>query len=227
MLGLHTQTASDEQPVQVSTDNQTDGDPALGQTGQVYRTRQAHQQPAAHVRCARRQGGDETAQAATAQNVIGKVLGAHVREQANQHHERDVHHKGDEHRSICSHWGAPLLIVVISATGISPHCQRGIARLPMQVKLLTATEAQRTCLRSAVLRRLGVKTPVNALACEIVKRLWSPNTTTGACRKTVARKNPFIGPPTPYPWRDPACTGRFENRCTPVKMLHCSPQSAQ
>ena len=49
-FGVLAQTLCNEQPVKVSANSQTNGDPACGNTGQVCRTRQAHQQPAGHVR---------------------------------------------------------------------------------------------------------------------------------------------------------------------------------
>ncbi len=39
---------------------------------------QSHEKPAAHIRCTRRHGRDETAKAAAAQNVIGKIPGCTV-----------------------------------------------------------------------------------------------------------------------------------------------------
>ena len=96
VLGLHTQTAGDKQPVQVGTDDQADGDPAFGQTGHVDGARQAHQQPAAHVGGTGRQRGDDAAEAATTENIVGKVVGGAIGHQADQHHCCDVDHECDQ-----------------------------------------------------------------------------------------------------------------------------------
>ena len=95
VLGLHAQPASHEQPVQVGTNRQADGDPDLGQAREVDGTGQAHQQPATHVGGTGRQRGNHATQAATAQNVIGKVFGGAIGGEADQHHCCDVDHEGD------------------------------------------------------------------------------------------------------------------------------------
>ncbi|MNE25362.1 hypothetical protein D3C80_1186890 [compost metagenome] len=95
MLGLHAQPAGHEQPVQVGTHRQTDGDPGLGQAREVDGTGQAHQQPATHVGGTGRQRGNHATEAATAQNVIGKVVGSAIGGEADQHHCCDVDHEGD------------------------------------------------------------------------------------------------------------------------------------
>ncbi|MNE11467.1 hypothetical protein D3C80_1042260 [compost metagenome] len=96
VLGLHTQTAGDEQPVQVGADDQADGDPAFGKAGHVDCAGQAHQQPAAHVGGTGGQCGHDAAQATTAQNVVGKVVGGAIGHQADQHHCCDVDHERDQ-----------------------------------------------------------------------------------------------------------------------------------
>ncbi|MNP10815.1 hypothetical protein D3C76_1029780 [compost metagenome] len=95
VLGLDAQAARNEQPVQVGTDGQADGDPGLGKAGEVDGARQAHQQPAAHVGSAGGKRGDHATQAAAAEDVVGKVIGGAIGGEADQHHCRDVDHEGD------------------------------------------------------------------------------------------------------------------------------------
>ncbi|MNE14736.1 hypothetical protein D3C80_1076240 [compost metagenome] len=95
MLGLHAQTASDEQPVQVGADGQADGNPGFGQAGEVDGARQAHQQPATHVGSAGGKRGDHATQAATAEDVVGKVIGGAIGGEADQHHCGDIDHESD------------------------------------------------------------------------------------------------------------------------------------
>ena len=60
-LGMHAQTARHQLPVDPRAHGQTDGDPAFRDTGDKNRTRQTHQQPSAHVRCARGECGHHRA----------------------------------------------------------------------------------------------------------------------------------------------------------------------
>ena len=96
VFGLDPQATGHEQPVEVGTDDQADGDPAFRQAGHVDGTWQAHQQPAAHVGSTSRQGCDHAAEAATAEDVIGKVVGGAIGHEADQHHCCDVDHKRDQ-----------------------------------------------------------------------------------------------------------------------------------
>lgn len=121
VLGLHAQTAGDEQPVEVGADDQADGDPALGETGQVHRAGQAHQQPAAHVRGAGRQRGDEAAEAAPAEDVVGQVVGGAIRDETDQHHRGDVDHEGDQSRVGHVHEGGSHAVVIGLALVRLPH----------------------------------------------------------------------------------------------------------
>ncbi|MNQ74014.1 hypothetical protein D3C85_887620 [compost metagenome] len=113
VLGLHAQAAGDEQPVEVGTDDQADGDPALGKAGQVDRAGQAHQQPATHVGGTGGQRGDEAAQAASAEDVVGKVVGGAIGNEADQHHGRNVDHEGDQRRVGHVHEGDPMRLLLI------------------------------------------------------------------------------------------------------------------
>ncbi|MCY1214053.1 hypothetical protein D9M72_258570 [compost metagenome] len=113
VLGLHAQTASDQQPVEVGTDDQANRDPAFGETGEVDGTRQAHQQPAAHVGGAGGQRGNEAAETAATQDVVGKVVGGAIGGEADQHHGRDIDHESDQHRIANTHGGLPCLFVFI------------------------------------------------------------------------------------------------------------------
>ena len=69
-LGVLAQTLGNEQPVKVSADCQTNGDPACGNTGQVRRTRQAHQQPAGHIGRLCAQAGYPRAKLSAAQKIL-------------------------------------------------------------------------------------------------------------------------------------------------------------
>ncbi|MNF57072.1 hypothetical protein D3C84_385840 [compost metagenome] len=113
VLGLHAQTAGDQQPVEVGANDQANGDPAFGETGEVDGTRQAHQQPAAHVGGAGGQRGNEAAEAAATQDVVGKVVGGAIGCEADQHHGRDIDHEGDQHRVAHTHGGLPCSFVFI------------------------------------------------------------------------------------------------------------------
>ena len=69
-FGVLAQTLCNEQPVKVSANSQTNGDPACGNTGQVRRTRQAHQQPAGHVGRLCAHGGYPRAKLSAAQKIL-------------------------------------------------------------------------------------------------------------------------------------------------------------
>ncbi|MOA10695.1 hypothetical protein D3C78_1305970 [compost metagenome] len=75
---MNTQPPRHQLPVKVSADGQTYRNPAFRDAGQEDGARQAHQQPAAHIRCAGRERGHHAAQATTAQNVVVKVIGCPV-----------------------------------------------------------------------------------------------------------------------------------------------------
>ena len=96
VLGLYPQATGNEQPVEVGTGHQTDGNPAFRQTGHVDRARQAHQQPAAHVGGASGQSGYNAAQATATENVVRKVVGGAISHQADQHHCCDIDHERDQ-----------------------------------------------------------------------------------------------------------------------------------
>ena len=85
-----------EQPVQVGTDSQADGDPGFGKARHVDGARQAHQQPAAHVRGTGRERGHHAAEAAATEDVIGKVVGGAIGHEADQYHCCDVDHERDQ-----------------------------------------------------------------------------------------------------------------------------------
>ena len=112
VLGLHTQTAGNEQPVEVGTDDQADGDPALGDASNEDGARQAHQQPAAHVGGTGGQRGNEAADATAAENVVGQVLGTQVGNKADQDHRGDIHHEGDQHGGTGCHGRMPSRLLL-------------------------------------------------------------------------------------------------------------------
>ena len=89
-LGVQPQPRRDETPVEVGADDQANGDPGFAQARQVNRAGQAHQQPAAHVGSAGRQGSDKAAQAAATQNVVVEVVGAAVTQEADEQHGKQV-----------------------------------------------------------------------------------------------------------------------------------------
>ncbi len=103
MLGLYAQTPRHDLPVQPGADRQPDGDPAFRNAGEKNRARQPHQQPAAHIRGARRQRGHKTTKAAAAQNVIVEVFGGTVGDEAYQHHPKDINYKSHQHRCAYTH----------------------------------------------------------------------------------------------------------------------------
>ena len=94
-LGVQAQAGGNPAPVQVSAQAQANGNPRLGQARDVDGPRQAHEQPAAHVRRASRQGRDKTAQAAPAQDVVRQVFGAQIPQPANGQHGKQVNREHD------------------------------------------------------------------------------------------------------------------------------------
>ncbi len=96
VLGVHTQPPRDEYPVKPGAGDEANSDPALGQAGNENRAGQAHQQPAAHVRSARRKSGDKTAEAAPAEDVVVEILGGAVGGETDENHRRDIDHESDQ-----------------------------------------------------------------------------------------------------------------------------------
>ncbi len=95
LLGMNPQAARHPAPVEVGTDDQTDGDPALGDAADEDGAGQAHQQPSTHVGGAGGEGGDPAPHPAAAKDVIVKVAGGAIGNKADQYHPEDVHQKGD------------------------------------------------------------------------------------------------------------------------------------
>ena len=94
--GIEPQALCHDEPVQVSTQGQTDGRPAgLGHAAEQGQTGHAHQQVGAHVRSLGAHGGDNGAQLAAAQvEVLGVVvLGV---QDADGKHTRQIDHNGNE-----------------------------------------------------------------------------------------------------------------------------------
>ena len=82
-FGVHAQPAGHQQPVEIRTDGQADGNPCLNQAGSVNRAGQAHQQPARHIGRAGRHGGNERAEASAAQNIIIKITRGKIGEKTD------------------------------------------------------------------------------------------------------------------------------------------------
>ena len=99
-LGVQAQPRRHQAPVEIGARHQADGDPRFGQARHIDRARQAHEQPAAHVRGAGRQRGDEAAQAAPAQDVVRQVLGAQVAQGADAQHRHQVDGEHDRRRVV-------------------------------------------------------------------------------------------------------------------------------
>ena len=105
LFGVDAQAPGHQVPVEPGTDAQADGNPGLGQAAGVDGARQAHQQPAAHVGGAGREGGDEAAQAASAQDVVGQVAGGPVAQPADEQHGNQVDGKHDGGCRVCGGHG--------------------------------------------------------------------------------------------------------------------------
>ena len=97
--GVVPQPLGHDQPVQVGAHGQADGGPAgLGNAGDVGQARQAHQQPAAHVRGLGAHGGDDGAQLPAAQiELVGGPPGVFLAEvDAHEDHQAQIGHNGHQ-----------------------------------------------------------------------------------------------------------------------------------
>ena len=81
---MHAQATCHQQPIQIRADRQTNGNPCLAHPGHKNRAGQSHQQPAGHIRSARRHCCHEWTQTAPAQNIIIKTARRKIRRHANQ-----------------------------------------------------------------------------------------------------------------------------------------------
>ncbi len=95
LLGVDPQAAGHPAPVEISADDQTDGDPALWDAADEDCAWQAHQQPAAHVGSTGGEGGDPAPHAAAAEDVVVEIAGGAIGDKTDQHHPEDVHQEGD------------------------------------------------------------------------------------------------------------------------------------
>ena len=102
-FGVDAQRAGDVLPVRPRAQDQADRDPGFGGAAQIQRAGQAHQQPAAHVRSAGRQRGDEAAERAPAEDVIVEGLGAAPGDKTQTHHQQQVGGEGDKQGSAGGH----------------------------------------------------------------------------------------------------------------------------
>ena len=130
MLGIDAQAGGDVTPVQPGTDNQTNGDPAFGESFQVDRARQTHQQPATHVGGPGRERGDEAAKAAATENIVCQIARREIAEPADQQHAEQVEGKGQGDRIVPEH---DLLLQ-------RKRCRSGLLR-PMGPSTKTPTQA--------------------------------------------------------------------------------------
>jgi len=103
VLGVHPKRRRHVAPIGPRARHQPNRNPRLRQAAGIHGSGQAQQQPAAHVRRARRHRGDIAAQPPTAKNVIAQVLGVTPGGKTDAHHQQDVHGKGDVQRGNRGH----------------------------------------------------------------------------------------------------------------------------
>ena len=97
IFGMHAQTARHQKPVEIGTDDQTDGNPSLIQTAQINRAGQTHQKPARHIGRACRHRRNKRAQAAPTQNIIIEIARGEIRGKTNQENSNQIDCKSDIH----------------------------------------------------------------------------------------------------------------------------------
>lgn len=108
-IGHLAELCREELPVEVCTDEQTDGDPAFGQTVQEDGAGESHQQPAAHIRRLGGDSGSPAAQLPSSYEIIVHALGFLVGHYTNAQHYKRINHKCDNYIYIC-HLRPPFLI---------------------------------------------------------------------------------------------------------------------
>ena len=95
-FGETAQAWRDEDPVECRTNGEADRHPRLEHTHHVEGTRQAHHEPAGHVRRASAECRGEWVQAAAAEHVVVAVVGFLEGVVADQEHRYEVDDDGDE-----------------------------------------------------------------------------------------------------------------------------------
>ena len=83
VFGVHAQPPGHQEPVEIRADNQADGNPRFAQAAQIHCARQAHQQPARHIRSPGRHGSNKRAQAAAAEDIVVKIAGGEIGREAD------------------------------------------------------------------------------------------------------------------------------------------------
>ena len=83
VFGVYAQPPGHQEPVEVRADNQADGNPRFAQAAQIHCARQAHQQPAGHIRSPGRHGGNKRAQATAAEDIVVKIAGGEIGREAD------------------------------------------------------------------------------------------------------------------------------------------------
>ena len=109
LFGRRTQRRSHDPPVEISSGQQTDHQPARFKTRQVRITREPQQKPAAHIRRLRTKRCDSATQAASTQNIIGQVFGPSPGDKANHKNDDKVREKRQYDGAVgldhsVSHW---------------------------------------------------------------------------------------------------------------------------
>ena len=89
-LGVDAKTRRHELPIEIGAEREADGNPAFCDARKKHGAGKPHQQPAAHVRGADREGCHDAAEAAAAQNVVAEVSGVPPGHKAQKHHQNHV-----------------------------------------------------------------------------------------------------------------------------------------
>gem|GEM_PF-4341301 len=122
---MHAQTPGHQFPVNPCPHGQTDGNPAFRDPGDEDSARQPHQQPAAHIRCARRERGDDRPQATPTQNIVVKVFGRTPCKEPYQDHAKNIDKKCHQHRCANCHLNTPQKCSTAFPAVFIPPPERG------------------------------------------------------------------------------------------------------
>ena len=96
-LGIHPEPLCHQQPVQISTDGETDRRPAYLRTAaQIRQSRQSHQQIAAHVRCLRTHGRDDGTEPPSSQIKVSDTAVLFGVYHADHDHHCHIHQNSDQ-----------------------------------------------------------------------------------------------------------------------------------
>ena len=101
--GIPAQTACHHQPVNVSAHTKANGCPSrIRNTGQIGNARQAHQQPAGHIRRLGTHGSNHRPQPTAAQIEIVHCIVALGTHNTNSQHSDQVHGYRDQNTNLCT-----------------------------------------------------------------------------------------------------------------------------